>query len=135
MPFECISFLQQLIDDIFDPSLTDIPDLEHKSGGLKDLLKSGFRYTANSKFIFPFHFVLSCNVIMQCSLFVNVRKPRPTDNPTILFYVCGGIRSDEVKLIRNLVRQKSPTHKVLIASSHIIAAHDALRYVIRKNHV
>lgn len=44
MPVECTSFLQQLVEDLFDPSLGDNPDLEHKSGGLKDLLKTGFRY-------------------------------------------------------------------------------------------
>ncbi len=43
MPIECTSFLQQLIEDVLDPSLGDNPDLEHKSGSLKDLLKTGFR--------------------------------------------------------------------------------------------
>nr|CAH0110281.1 unnamed protein product [Daphnia galeata] len=110
MPLECISFFQQLVEDIFDPLLGDKnPDLEHKSGGLKDLIKTGF------------------------SLFVNVRKPKPVDNPTIILYVCGGIRPDEVKLIRDLFRQKSPSHKVLIASSNFISAHDSLQYVFKKN--
>jgi len=44
MPLECTSILKQLIEDIFDPAVTDHPDLEHKSGGLKDLLKTGFRF-------------------------------------------------------------------------------------------
>ena len=44
MPLECISFFQQLVEDIFDPVLGDKNlDLEHKSGGLKDLIKTGFR--------------------------------------------------------------------------------------------
>ena len=44
MPLENKSFFEQLIEDIFDGTLLDNPDLEHKSGGLKDLLKTGFRY-------------------------------------------------------------------------------------------
>lgn len=67
------------------------------------------------------------------SLFVNVRKPKPTDNPTVLFYVCGGIRPDEVKLIRDLFRQKSPSHKVIVASSHFISANDTLHFLLKKN--
>lgn len=67
------------------------------------------------------------------SLFVNVRKPKPVDNPTIILYVSGGIRPDEVKLIRDLFRQKSTTHKVLIASSHFLSAYDSLQYVFKKN--
>ena len=44
MPLECLSFFQQLVDDIFDISLGDKnPDLEHKSGSLKDFIKTGFR--------------------------------------------------------------------------------------------
>ncbi|EFX74459.1 hypothetical protein DAPPUDRAFT_307302 [Daphnia pulex] len=110
MPLECVSFFQQLVEDIFDPLFGDKnPDLEHKSGSLKDFIKTGF------------------------SLFVNVRKPKPVDNPTIILYVCGGIRPDEVKLIRDLFRQKSTTHKVLIASSHFLSAYDSLQYVFKKN--
>ncbi|XP_057371018.1 sec1 family domain-containing protein 2-like isoform X1 [Daphnia carinata] len=108
MPVVCTSFLQQLVEDLFDPSLGDNPDLEHKSGGLKDLLKTGF------------------------SLFVNVRKPKPVDNPIVILYVCGGIRPDEVKLIRDLFRQKSPSHKVLIVSSHFISAHDTIHHIVKK---
>ena len=131
MPIECTSFLQQLIDDVFDPSLGDNPDLEHKSGSLKDLLKTGFRFF--TKFL-----QYKCQVFLYyfffyCSLFVNVRKPRPSDNPIIILYVCGGIRPDEVKLVRDLCRQKSPSHKVLVASSHFISAQDTLHYIFKKN--
>lgn len=43
LPLECISLFQQLVEDIFDTAVSDNPDLEHRSGGLKDLLKTGFR--------------------------------------------------------------------------------------------
>lgn len=110
MPVENISFLQQLIEDIFDPAVVDNPDMEHKSAGLKDLLKTGF------------------------SLFVNVRKPKPSDNPIVFLYVVGGIRPDEVKLIRQLFRLKSPSHSVLIGSSHFVSAHDiAQQFLLKKN--
>ena len=109
MPVQKTSLFKMLIEDIFDHrSTTENPDLEHKSGGLKDLLKTGF------------------------SLFVNVRKPRPSDNPVILFYVCGGIRPDEFKLIRDLFRTKAPSHDVIVGSSHLISAHDMLYYALKK---
>ena len=67
------------------------------------------------------------------SLFVNVRKPKASDNAVMLFYVCGGIRPDEMKLIRDAVEMKSPSHRVIVGSSHFIAAHDMLHYVLRSN--
>lgn len=108
-PMQYNHLFRQLIDDIFDPHVVDNPDVEHKSAGLKDLLKTGF------------------------SLFVNVRKPKASDNAVMLFYVCGGIRPDEMKLIRDAVEMKSPSHRVIVGSSHFIAAHDMLHYVLRSN--
>lgn len=34
--------LKQVINDILDPSKTDLADIENRSSGFKDLLKSGF---------------------------------------------------------------------------------------------
>jgi hypothetical protein len=38
------SLLHQLMADVLDPACPDLRDLTYKSAGLKDLLKSGFRY-------------------------------------------------------------------------------------------
>lgn len=67
------------------------------------------------------------------SLFVNVKKPKPVDNQTILIYVCGGIRPNEVKLIQDIVKQKSMSHNVLVASSHFLSTYDTLDYIFMKH--
>ncbi|KAG1667098.1 Sec1 family domain-containing protein 2 [Nymphon striatum] len=72
--------LQKLIQDIFDPEKPELIDVEYKSGGLGTMLKSGF------------------------SLFVNVSKPRPNDNPLLLIYVIGGITAGEARQIKEIVK-------------------------------
>ena len=72
MPIECTSFLQQLIDDVFDPSLGDNPDLEHKSGSLKDLLKTGFRFLQNSSSInAQYFFIIYSYILVYLSTYGN----------------------------------------------------------------
>ena len=34
--------LKQIVEAVFDPEKKDLVDIEYKSGGLKDMLKSGF---------------------------------------------------------------------------------------------
>lgn len=36
-------FVKQLIDSLLDPSKPELVDLEYKSSGFKDILKSSFR--------------------------------------------------------------------------------------------
>lgn len=67
------------------------------------------------------------------SLFVNVRKPKPVDNPTIMIYVCGGLRPNEVKLVQDILNEKSLSHKIVIASSHFLSSYDTLDYIFRKH--
>lgn len=74
----------------------------------------------------------SIALILLFSLFVNVRKPKPTD-PLVIVYVCGGIRPEEVKLLRDLFREKSPSHSVVIGSSHFVSVYDALDYIFKRN--
>lgn len=35
-------FLRQLLEEVFHPDRPECPDIEHTSGGLTDLLKTGF---------------------------------------------------------------------------------------------
>lgn len=35
-------FLRQLLEEVFHPDRPECPDVEHMSGGLTDLLKTGF---------------------------------------------------------------------------------------------
>lgn len=49
-PFMCIvfyqatyrPFLRQILEEVFHPDRPECPDIEHMSGGLTDLLKTGF---------------------------------------------------------------------------------------------
>ncbi|PRD31514.1 UNVERIFIED_CONTAM: Sec1 family domain-containing protein 2 [Trichonephila clavipes] len=77
--------LKQLLQDIFDSSITDIPDLEFHSAGLRDYIKTGF------------------------SLFMNVTKPQPRDNPVIFIIVLGGVTPSEIKLVQEISAQKKET--------------------------
>uniref|UniRef100_A0A0B7ATV9 Sec1 family domain-containing protein 2 n=1 Tax=Arion vulgaris TaxID=1028688 RepID=A0A0B7ATV9_9EUPU len=89
------SLLQQLIEKIVDPSKPDLPDIEYKSGGLKDLLKSGFGFFKGSG------------------------KPQPGDAPLLLLFVIGGITTGEVKQIMDVVNKAKPQFEVVIGSTRI----------------
>lgn len=41
--FDLLSFLCQIIDGVFSPDAPELPDIEFKSHGFKDLIKTGFR--------------------------------------------------------------------------------------------
>lgn len=64
---------------------------------------------------------------------MNVRKPKPIDNPVVLLFVCGGIRADEVKMIEDIFHDKSPSHRLIIGSSQLISAADVLPYALKRN--
>uniref|UniRef100_A0A3B4BYB6 Sec1 family domain containing 2 n=1 Tax=Pygocentrus nattereri TaxID=42514 RepID=A0A3B4BYB6_PYGNA len=59
-------FLKQVLEEIFNPNRPECPDIEHTSGGLTDLLKTGF------------------SMFMKV-LVVSTRLLRPADVPHLLF--------------------------------------------------
>ncbi|ELU00077.1 hypothetical protein CAPTEDRAFT_126088 [Capitella teleta] len=79
--------LKQVITDVLDPSKPELIDIENRSSGLKDLLKSGF------------------------GLFRAARKPRPSDHPVLVIFVLGGITPTEVKQVRD-ISSKFNSHQV-----------------------
>uniref|UniRef100_A0A8C2ZJF6 Si:ch73-249k16.4 n=1 Tax=Cyclopterus lumpus TaxID=8103 RepID=A0A8C2ZJF6_CYCLU len=72
-------FLRQILEEVFHPDRPECPDIEHTSGGLTDLLKTGF------------------------SMFMKVSRPHPSDNPLLLLFLVGGVTPSELRLIREVV--------------------------------
>ncbi|KAK3516203.1 hypothetical protein QTP70_005710 [Hemibagrus guttatus] len=76
-------FVKQVLEEIFNPTRPECPDIEHASGGLTDLLKTGF------------------------SMFMKVNRPHPSDHPLLFLFMVGGVTASELRLIREVVS----THK------------------------
>ncbi|KAK4307709.1 hypothetical protein Pmani_020555 [Petrolisthes manimaculis] len=108
-PAEYQGLLRRLVRDCLTPPQGEITDLEYKSAGLKDLIKTGFR------------------------LFVSVSKPMPRDAQTMLVYVIGGVSAGEVKEFEQEVASVSPSCRVVLASSHLTYAQDIITRILRPN--
>ncbi|GAB1598350.1 sec1 family domain-containing protein 2-like [Argonauta hians] len=90
------SILKQMVELIFDPNKVELTDVECKSGGLKDLLKTGF------------------------GLFMNISKPRPSDHPLLIIYVIGGITTTEVKQVKDMLSSLKTDTKILFGSTQLV---------------
>ena len=108
-PSTVYGLLEMLIRDCLTRSQSDSTDLEYKSAGLKDLIKSGF------------------------SLFVNVSKPMPRDAAVMLVVVIGGITPGEVKMVESLVDELQPQCDVVLASSHLTYPSDVITNALSQN--
>ncbi|EDO38307.1 predicted protein [Nematostella vectensis] len=80
--------VKQVIDAIFSAEKPELVDVEFKSHGIKDFIKTGF------------------------SLFMNVSKPRPNDLPLLVFFIIGGVTCSEVKQIKEAVTSHHPNTQV-----------------------
>eukprot|EP00112_Aurelia_sp_Birch-Aquarium-sp1_P013412 Seg2846.1 transcript_id=Seg2846.1/GoldUCD/mRNA.D3Y31 product="Sec1 family domain-containing protein 2" protein_id=Seg2846.1/GoldUCD/D3Y31 len=100
------SMLSQLVQLIFDPDKPELADVEFRSHGLKDFIKTGF------------------------GLFMNVSKPRPDDHNLLYLFVIGGITFNEVKQIRETVQHLKPSAQVVIGSTRIVTPTDILEQVL-----
>lgn len=101
-PASCRSLLKELVKDCLIAPQAEMVDLEYKSAGLKDFIKTGF------------------------SLFVNVSKPMPRDAPLMLVLVLGGITPGEVKDIRETVTGLNTPCQVVLLSSHLAHPSDTI---------
>ena len=100
-------FLEGLFRDIFSDDRKDIPDLEHRTGGLGGFIKSGI------------------------GLFgVSVNKKHPRENPNILLFVVGGISAAEAKSVRKIVEEKSQC-KFSVGSTKILSPKEILLSVLK----
>ncbi|XP_041370834.1 sec1 family domain-containing protein 2-like [Gigantopelta aegis] len=103
--------LKQIVEAILDPSKPELSDIEYKSSGFKDLLKSGF------------------------GLFMSVSKPRPSDHPLLILYVVGGITSTEVKQIRDVINKTKPSTQVVIGSTRLLRPTNVLQGVFCQDNI
>ncbi|XP_005111562.1 sec1 family domain-containing protein 2 isoform X1 [Aplysia californica] len=95
--------LRRVVEAVVDPNKPELVDVECKSGGLKDLLKSGFGFFKSSG------------------------KPRPGDAPLLVLFVVGGVTSGEVKQVRDLLEKAKPGLEVLIGSTCLTSQEATLR--------
>ncbi|KAM9848488.1 sec1 family domain-containing protein 2 [Aulostomus maculatus] len=93
-------FLRQILEEIFHPDRHECPDIEHMSGGLTDLLKTGF------------------------SMFMKVSRPHPSDNPLLLLFLVGGVTPSELRLIKEVVTTTKPGTQVLVLSTRLLRPTD-----------
>ncbi|XP_067662541.1 sec1 family domain-containing protein 2-like [Haliotis asinina] len=103
--------LKTVVEQIFSPDKPELTDLEFKSSGLKDFLKSGF------------------------GLFMNVSKPRPSDHPLLLVFVVGGVTATEVKQVRDVVDKMKLDKQVVIGSTRLLRGTDVLQSIFCQNNV
>ncbi|XP_071342973.1 sec1 family domain-containing protein 2 [Trachinotus anak] len=93
-------FLRQILEEVFHPERLECPDIEYMSGGLTDLLKTGF------------------------SMFMKVSRPHPSDNPLLLLFLVGGVTPSELRLIKEIVTTHKPGTQVLVLSTRLLRPTD-----------
>ncbi|XP_032427735.1 sec1 family domain-containing protein 2 isoform X1 [Xiphophorus hellerii] len=93
-------FLRQILEEVFHPDRPECPDIEHMSGGLTDLLKTGF------------------------SMFMKVSRPRPRDNPLLFLFLVGGVTPSELRLVKDAVAALKPRTQVLVLSTRLLRPAD-----------
>uniref|UniRef100_A0A672QGR7 Sec1 family domain containing 2 n=2 Tax=Sinocyclocheilus grahami TaxID=75366 RepID=A0A672QGR7_SINGR len=92
--------LKQVLEEIFHPDRRECPDVEHMSGGLTDLLKTGF------------------------SMFMKVTRPHPSDLPLLFLFLVGGVTPSELRLIREVVSTHKSGTQVLVMSTRLLRPSD-----------
>ncbi|XP_062280132.1 sec1 family domain-containing protein 2 [Scomber scombrus] len=93
-------FLRQILEEVFHPDRHECPDIEHMSGGLTDLLKTGF------------------------SMFMKVSRPHPSDNPLLFLFLVGGVTPSELRLVKEIVTTHKPGTQVLVLSTKLLRPTD-----------
>jgi hypothetical protein len=106
--------LKQVVSDILDPAKPDLVDVENRSSGLKNLLKSGFGYG------FLILVILAICITRETflRLFGATIKPRPSDHSLLIIFVLGGVTPTEVKQIKD-VAAKHDSHQVYFMHKNI----------------
>ncbi|KAL9984416.1 hypothetical protein ACROYT_G006704 [Oculina patagonica] len=110
-PAQYQPLVKQIIDGVFSPESPELPDIEFKSHGLKDLIKTGF------------------------SLFMNVSKPRPNDHPLLVLFIVGGITCSEVHQIREALAAYHPNTQLLIGSTRLLKCDDLFEEVFLQDNL
>lgn len=105
------SLLKQVVAAILDPEKQELPDIEFKSSGLRDKLKSGF------------------------GLFRGVSKPRPSDHPLMILFIVGGVNCTEVKQIKELVNLYKPSTQVVVGSTRLLTPCETVTSLLCQNNI
>ncbi|XP_062306912.1 sec1 family domain-containing protein 2-like [Osmerus eperlanus] len=92
--------LRQVLELVLHPDRPESPDVEHMSGGLTDLLKTGF------------------------SMFMKVSRPHPSDHALLLLFLVGGVTPSELRLVREVVAAHKPGTQVLVLSTRLLRPSD-----------
>lgn len=101
--------LQQLVEDLVNTDRPELPDLSHRSEGLKDLLLTGFSMLTSKK----------------------TRASRhPLDNPLVIIFVIGGITGEECKRLHRTVITSGVDNTVLFGATRLVAPAEAMRDVL-----
>ncbi|XP_073789340.1 sec1 family domain-containing protein 2 isoform X1 [Danio rerio] len=95
--------LKQVLEEIFHPDRRECPDIEHMSGGLTELLKTGF------------------------SMFMKVSRPHPSDHPLLFLFLVGGVTPSELRLIREVVSTHKSGTQVIVMSTRLLRPSDVPR--------
>ncbi|XP_037530316.1 sec1 family domain-containing protein 2 [Nematolebias whitei] len=93
-------FLRQILQEVFHPDRPECPDIEYMSGGLTNLLKTGF------------------------SMFMKVSRPHPGNNPLVFLFLVGGVTPSEIRLIKDTVATYKPGTQVLVLSTRLLRPTD-----------
>ncbi|KAK5930821.1 hypothetical protein CgunFtcFv8_027032 [Champsocephalus gunnari] len=93
-------FLRQILEEVLRPDRPECPDIDYMSGGLTDLLKTGF------------------------SMFMKVSRPHPGDNPLLFLFLVGGVTPAELRLIKESVSTLKPGTQVLVLSTRLLRPTD-----------
>lgn len=101
--------LKQLLQDIFDPDAKELPHLDHHSGGLGDMLKTGFGF------------------------FKSTTKPLPKDSPTLIVFIIGGVTASEVKLVADFVCSRKLNKQVIVGSTSLARPSEQLGLLFKRD--
>lgn len=103
-PGKLIPLTAQVATHIFDKKTVPLQDLQQVSFSVRGLLKTGL------------------GLGLGRLGFGGAVLPRPTDRPTIVFFVVGGITCAELHSLREIASHHSDTHDVLFGSTTILSA-------------
>ncbi|KAL3198546.1 hypothetical protein MRX96_014362 [Rhipicephalus microplus] len=98
--------LKQVLEDIFDPNVSEAPQLDYHSGGLSNMLKAGF------------------------GLFRSTSKPLPRDSPVLIVFIIGGVTASEVKLVNDITSSRKLTQQVIVGSTTLAKPHQQLNLLL-----
>ncbi|XP_038647117.1 sec1 family domain-containing protein 2 [Scyliorhinus canicula] len=97
--------VKQVLEEIFRPDRADTVDIEYMSGGLTELLKTGF------------------------SMFMKVSRPHPSDHPLLILFLVGGVTASEIRIIKETISMHKPSYQVIVLATRLLNPLDVTRLI------